>query len=52
MGKLRNSSMPIKRIGIQDILGMLYVPNSPSSSCVDLEDSDSDSGPEPDEVGE
>ena len=52
MGKSRNSSMRIKRIGILDILEMLYVHTSPSSLCVDLEDSDSDSGSEPDEVGE
>jgi len=42
--------MRIKRIGILDILGFLYVPSSPETPFIDLEDSESE--PESDEVGE
>ena len=42
--------MPIKRIGILDILAFLYVYSLPETSFIDLEDSESE--PESDEIGE
>jgi len=50
MDRSRNSLMRIRRIGILDIVAFLYVPSSPKTSFIDLEDSESE--PESDETGE